>query len=53
MHPLPIDASNLPEIHPELDTDTRSIYFEQAANGLWVRMAIFSLLQGNNKSRSI
>lgn len=46
MHPLPIDSSVLPEIHPELDSDPRSIYFEQAANGLWVRMSIFTLLMG-------
>jgi aspartate carbamoyltransferase catalytic subunit len=46
MHPLPIDSSHLPEIHPSLDSDSRSIYFEQASNGLWARMAIFSLLMG-------
>jgi aspartate carbamoyltransferase catalytic subunit len=46
MHPLPIDSSKLPEIHPDLDNDSRSIYFEQAGNGLWTRMAIFSLLMG-------
>jgi aspartate carbamoyltransferase catalytic subunit len=46
MHPLPIDSSILPEIHPELESDPRSIYFQQAANGVWVRMAIFSLLMG-------
>jgi aspartate carbamoyltransferase catalytic subunit len=46
MHPLPIDSSMLPEINPELDSDPRSIYFEQAANGLWVRMSLFSLLMG-------
>ena len=46
MHPLPIDNSSLPEISQELDNDPRAIYFEQASNGLWVRMAIFSLLMG-------
>lgn len=46
MHPLPINSATYPEIHPELDTDPRSIYFEQAANGLWTRMAIFTLLMG-------
>jgi aspartate carbamoyltransferase catalytic subunit len=46
MHPLPIDSSKLPEIHPELDSDPRAIYFDQAENGLWVRMSIFSLLMG-------
>ncbi len=46
MHPLPIDSSKMPEIHSELDKDARSIYFQQAANGLWTRMSIFSLLMG-------
>jgi aspartate carbamoyltransferase catalytic subunit len=46
MHPLPINSATYPEIHPELDSDPRSIYFQQAANGLWVRMAIFTLLMG-------
>jgi aspartate carbamoyltransferase catalytic subunit len=46
MHPLPINSATYPEIHPELDNDPRSIYFQQAANGLWVRMAIFTLLMG-------
>ena len=46
MHPLPINSATYPEIHPELDSDPRSIYFEQAANGLWTRMAIFTLLMG-------
>jgi aspartate carbamoyltransferase catalytic subunit len=46
MHPLPINSATYPEIHPELDTDPRSIYFQQAANGLWTRMAIFTLLMG-------
>lgn len=46
MHPLPIDSSNLPEVDPNLETDPRILYFKQAANALWTRMAIFSLLQG-------
>jgi aspartate carbamoyltransferase catalytic subunit len=46
MHPLPINSATYPEIHPELDSDPRSIYFQQAANGLWTRMAIFTLLMG-------
>lgn len=46
MHPLPINSASYPEIHPELDSDPRSIYFQQAANGLWTRMAIFTLLMG-------
>jgi aspartate carbamoyltransferase catalytic subunit len=36
MHPLPRDG----EINPEIDEDPRSIYFEQAANGVPVRMAL-------------
>lgn len=36
MHPLP----RVNEIAPEVDSDPRAIYFEQAQNGLYVRMAI-------------
>jgi aspartate carbamoyltransferase catalytic subunit len=36
MHPLPRG----PEINPEIDENKRSIYFEQAENGLYVRMAL-------------
>lgn len=36
MHPLPRNA----EIAPEVDTDSRARYFEQARNGLYVRMAL-------------
>ena len=36
MHPLP----RVNEIDPEVDQDPRAKYFEQAANGLWVRMAV-------------
>jgi aspartate carbamoyltransferase catalytic subunit len=36
MHPLP----RVGEIHPEVDRDPRARYFEQARNGLWVRMAL-------------
>jgi len=36
MHPLP----RVGEIDPAVDSDPRAIYFEQAQNGLWVRMAI-------------
>jgi aspartate carbamoyltransferase catalytic subunit len=46
MSPLPIDSKIKPEIHPAIDKDPRAIYFEQAANGLWARMSIFSLLIG-------
>jgi len=40
MHPLP----RVDEIHIDLDSDKRSIYFEQASNGLYLRMAILLLL---------
>ena len=41
MHPLP----RLSEIDVETDDDPRMVFFEQAGNGLWVRMAlIYSLL---------
>ncbi len=46
MHPLPINSVAYPEIHPELDNDPRALYFKQAKNGLYVRMAIFTLLMG-------
>jgi aspartate carbamoyltransferase catalytic subunit len=40
LHPLPRG----PELPPELDTDPRIACFRQAANGLYVRMALLSLL---------
>lgn len=36
MHPLP----HLDEIAPEVDADPRAVYFRQAENGLYVRMAL-------------
>lgn len=36
MHPLP----RVNEIDPDVDVDHRAVYFEQANNGLWIRMAI-------------
>ncbi len=36
MHPLP----RVGEIDPQVDGDPRAAYFRQAANGLWVRMAV-------------
>jgi aspartate carbamoyltransferase catalytic subunit len=36
MHPLP----RVNEIDPAVDNDPRAIYFEQARNGLWIRMAL-------------
>ncbi|MCG8336781.1 MAG: aspartate carbamoyltransferase [Proteobacteria bacterium] len=40
MHPLPRER----EISPEVDDDPRMIYFEQAQNGVWVRMALIKML---------
>jgi len=40
LHPLP----RLNEINPEVDEDPRMKYFEQAQNGVWVRMAIMHML---------
>lgn len=36
MHPLP----RVDEIDPEIDSDERAYYFEQAGNGLYIRMAL-------------
>jgi aspartate carbamoyltransferase catalytic subunit len=44
MHPLP----RVDEIALEVDDDPRAKYFEQAANGLWVRMALLKILNDNN-----
>ncbi len=38
LHPLPRND----EISPELDDDKRAMYFEQAKNGLYVRMALLT-----------
>jgi aspartate carbamoyltransferase catalytic subunit len=40
MHPLP----RLDEISMEVDSDPRAAYFRQAQNGLYVRMALLSLV---------
>lgn len=40
MHPLP----RLSEISTETDGDPRMVFFEQAGNGLWVRMALIYML---------
>jgi len=40
MHPLPRG----PEISEEVDKDKRAIYFKQAENGLYIRMALLKLL---------
>jgi aspartate carbamoyltransferase catalytic subunit len=43
LHPLPRG----PELPPEVDSDARIIWERQAANGLYVRMALLSLLAGS------
>jgi aspartate carbamoyltransferase catalytic subunit len=40
MHPLPRSV----EIDPEVDNDPRAVYFRQSRNGLFVRMALLTLL---------
>ena len=45
MHPLP--RGN--EISPDVDNDPRAIYFEQAQNGLFVRMALLLILFDKNR----
>lgn len=44
MHPLP----RLDEISVEVDLDERSAYFRQMENGMYVRMAILSLILANS-----
>jgi len=40
MHPLP----RVDEISVEVDSDSRAVYFEQAENGLYIRMALIDNL---------
>ncbi|HRP02953.1 MAG TPA: aspartate carbamoyltransferase [Candidatus Kapabacteria bacterium] len=40
LHPLPRSI----EINPEIDNDPRAAYFRQASNGLFVRMALLTIL---------
>lgn len=44
MHPLPRSV----EINPEVDRDPRAAYFRQNKNGLYVRMALLSMLFDEN-----
>ncbi|HLC67325.1 MAG TPA: aspartate carbamoyltransferase [archaeon] len=44
MHALPRDSKSGPEIAYEVDADPRAAYFEQAAYGVPVRMAIISAI---------
>src|SRR5580704_16538410 len=49
MHPLP----RVNELDASLDSDRRAIYFQQAAYGVPVRMALISLLLHLHKSKSL
>lgn len=48
MHPLP----RVDEIAADVDADPRAYYFEQAKNGLYVRMAILNTLLGPNPAHT-
>jgi aspartate carbamoyltransferase catalytic subunit len=45
MHPLP----RVGEISHEVDRDPRAAYFRQAQNGLYIRMALLSMLLGSRR----
>ena len=47
MHPLP----RVNEIAVEVDSDPRAVYFKQAKNGMYVRMALISALLGLDAGR--
>jgi aspartate carbamoyltransferase catalytic subunit len=49
MHPLP----RVGELDASLDNDRRAVYFQQAAYGVPVRMALIALLLNVEKSRSL
>jgi aspartate carbamoyltransferase catalytic subunit len=49
LHPLP----RVGELDVGLDSDTRAVYFEQAAYGVPIRMALIALLLGLHKSKSL
>jgi aspartate carbamoyltransferase catalytic subunit len=49
LHPLP----RVGELDVSLDTDSRAVYFEQAAYGVPVRMALIALLLGLAKGKSL
>jgi aspartate carbamoyltransferase catalytic subunit len=49
MHPLP----RVNELDPSFDSDRRAVYFQQAAYGVPIRMALISLLLHLHKNRTI
>src|SRR5204863_3075646 len=49
LHPLP----RVGELHASVDSDSRAVYFQQAAYGVPIRMALISLLLGVRKGKSL
>jgi aspartate carbamoyltransferase catalytic subunit len=49
LHPLP----RVGELDAALDSDSRAVYFQQAAYGVPVRMALISLLLGLSKGKTL
>jgi aspartate carbamoyltransferase catalytic subunit len=49
LHPLP----RVGELDASLDTDSRAIYFEQAAYGVPIRMALISMLLGLHDGKAL
>ena len=49
LHPLP----RVGELAASVDSDTRAVYFQQAAYGVPIRMALISLLLGIRKDKSL
>jgi aspartate carbamoyltransferase catalytic subunit len=49
LHPLP----RVGELDVDLDSDSRAVYFQQAAYGVPIRMALISLLLGLGKGKSL
>ena len=45
LHPLP----RVNEIHPDVDASPHAYYFNQARNGVFVRMAIITSILGIKK----
>lgn len=48
LHPLP----RVSEIAYEVDSDVRALYFRQAANGVFVRMALIAMMLGTYKYKA-
>jgi len=45
LHPFPRDQ-HFGEIPPEIDNDSRAMYFRQARNGMWIRAALLAAVFG-------